>query len=318
MNEPSAPTGSDAPPLPEAVLAGERSESLRINGLRLLCRQWGDPRAPALVLLHGLRGYSGTWRALAAALSGEYHLIAFDQRGRGESDWDPEQNYYTDAYLADLEQVVDTLGLERFALLGHSMGGTTAYVYAAAHPQRLAALLIEDIAPGSSAQGPGAQRILAEMATLPETFSSWAEAREYWRAKRPTVGDAALEQRVAESMRIRGDGVVTWRYDARGIRQTRMHPDAARVVDLWPVVARIKVPTVVIRGEKSDFCPLPTVERMSAMNAHITSVSVPNASHYVHDDAPLLFTNHVRDFLRRCGWSPARTPNRISPIQEMP
>ncbi len=100
------------------------------------------------------------------------------------------------------------------------------------------------------------------------------------------------------------DGAITWRYDARGIRQTRMHPDPARVVDLWPVVARITVPTLVIRGEKSDFCPLPTVERMSAINSHITSVSVPNASHYVHDDAPVPFTKHVRDFLRRCGWSP--------------
>ena len=304
MSKSSAPTVSDAPPLPEVVLAGERSESLRVNGLRLFCRQWGDPRAPALVLLHGLRGYSGTWRALAAALCGEYRLIAFDQRGRGESDWDPGQNYYTDAYLSDLEQVVDTLGLERFALLGHSMGGTTAYVYAAQHPQRLAALLIEDIAPGSSAEGPGAQRIVTEMAALPESFASWADARTYWRAKRPTVSDAAIEQRVAESLRMRGDGAVTWRYDARGIRQTRLHPDPARLVDLWPIVRRITVPAMIVRGEKSDFCPLPTVERVCAMNSQFTSVTVPNASHYVHDDAPIPFTNHVREFLMRCGWSP--------------
>lgn len=302
---------SDAPALPEAVLADERTEAVHVNGLRLLCRHWGDSRAPALVMLHGLRGYSGTWRALAGALAGEYHLIALDQRGRGESDWDPGQNYYTDAYLSDLAGVVDHLGLGRFALLGHSMGGTTAYVYAAQYPQRLTALLIEDIAPDSSAKGPGAQRIVAEMATLPESFASWADARRYWRAKRPTVGDEALEQRVAESMRMRADGVVTWRYDSQGIRQTRMHPDPSRVVDLWPVVARITVPTLVIRGEKSDFCPLPTVQHMCAMNTHITSVSVPNASHYVHDDAPTPFTNHVREFLRRCGWRPGALSQAI-------
>lgn len=307
------PLANDAPPLAETPLAGERTQTVCVNGLRLLCRHWGDPGAPALVLLHGLRGYSGTWRALAAALSGEYHLVAFDQRGRGESDWDPEQNYYTDAYFADLERVVDTLGLERFALLGHSMGGTTAYVYAARHPQRLAALLIEDIAPGSSAEGPGAQRIVMEMATLPVSFPSWAEARRYWRAKRPTVSDGALEQRVAESLRMRADGVVTWRYDAQGIRQTRLHPDPARIVDLWPIVRRITVPTMIIRGEKSDFCPLPTVERVCAQNPRLASVTVPGASHYVHDDAPLAFTKLVREFLMRCGWSPGALaqPNLI-------
>lgn len=303
MDGPSHGDASGAP-APEALLPGERTQFIRVNGLRLLCRHWGDPRAPALLLLHGLRGYSGTWRGLAAALCGGYHLIALDQRGRGESDWDPGQNYYTDAYLADLAAVVDHLGLERFALVGHSMGGTTAYVYAAEHPQRVAALLIEDIAPGSSIEGAGAKRIVAEMATLPDSFASWAEARRYWREKRPTVSDAALEQRVAESMRMGCDGAITWRYDARGIRQTRMLPDPTRIVDLWPVVARITVPTLVIRGERSDFCPLPTVERMCATNTHITSVTVPNASHYVHDDAPVPFNQHVREFLRRCGWSP--------------
>src|SRR5581483_11652194 len=136
--------GTDAAGMtPEAV--AERTRPLRVNGLRLFCREWGKTDAPPLVLLHGLRGFSGTWRALAAALAGQFRLIAFDQRGRGESDWDPGHNYYTDAYLSDLEGVVDQLGLARFGLIGHSMGGTTSYVYAARHPERLAALVIEDI-----------------------------------------------------------------------------------------------------------------------------------------------------------------------------
>lgn len=293
---------SSAAPLAEMPLANERTEFLSVNGLRLLCRRWGDPGAPALVLLHGLRGFSGTWRQLASELSTDYHLVALDQRGRGESDWDTEQNYYTDSYLADLEGVVDRLGLERFALLGHSMGGATAYVYADRHPQRLSALLIEDIAPGSSTGGAGAERILAEMAALPEGFPNWAEARRYWRARRPSIGESALEQRLAESLREACDGSITWRYDARGIRRTRMHPDPARAIDLWPLVQRLEVPTLIIRGEKSDFCPLDTVERMRTLNPVISYATVANASHYVHDDALMAFAEHVRQFLTRCGW----------------
>ena len=303
MNGPSHEMLSDSPPRPVVPLSNERAQVISVNGLRLLCRHWGDASAPAVVLLHGLRGFSGTWRTLAASLAGDHHLIALDQRGRGDSDWDVHHNYYTDAYLADLEGVLDQLGLARFALLGHSMGGTTSYVYASRHPERLAALIIEDIAPGSSVRGRGAERIVAEMATLPESFGTWEEARRYWRAQRPGISEAALEQRLVENLREDPNGKIAWRYDARGIRETRMNPDRSRIIDLWPVIGKLDVPTLIIRGERSDFCPAETVDEVCRRNARIAQVSVPNASHYVHDDAPTQFAEHVRGFLIRCGWT---------------
>jgi pimeloyl-ACP methyl ester carboxylesterase len=275
----------------------ERTQRLRVGGLRLFCREWGRTDAPPLVLLHGLRGFSGTWRALAAALSDRFRLIAFDQRGRGESDWDPQHNYYTDTYLSDLESVVDQLELARFGLLGHSMGGTTSYVYAARHPERLAALVIEDIAPGSSVSGAGAQRIVREMQSMPPGFASWTEARQYWRALRPSLSAAAIEQRVVESLREAPTGRIVWRYDAEGIRQTRVAPDPARAVDLWPIIEQIKTPTLIVRGDASDFCPASTVMMMCERNPNIRAVTIAGAGHYVHDDAPAEFNSHVREFL---------------------
>ena len=288
----SSCTESAAAPFP-----GERTRYLQVNGLRLLCREWGRTDAAPLVLLHGLRGFSGTWRGLASELSHRYRLIAFDQRGRGESDWDPQRNYYTDTYLSDLEGVVDQLALERFALLGHSMGGTTSYVYADRHPERLVALVIEDIAPGSSVSGAGAQRIVSEMEAMPAGFDSWVEARQYWRKLRPSLSAAAIEQRVVESLRAEPNGRIGWRYDAEGICQTRIAPDPGRMVDLWPVVERIRTPTLIIRGERSDFCPAVTVAKMCSLNSEMRAVSIGQAGHYVHDDAPAEFVTHVREFL---------------------
>lgn len=286
-------------PVPPAWLPDERTETIRCNGLRILCRLWGSRDLPPLVLLHGLRGFSGTWRSLAAALSSRYQLIAPDQRGRGNSDWDPDCNYYTDAYLADLEALVAHFGLDRFALLGHSMGGTTSYVYADRHPEKLTALLIEDIAPGSSSVGAGAKRIVAEMAALPGGFASWDAAREYWRARRPSVSADALEQRVAESLRLSADGRITWRYDSDGIARTRLDPDPARVVNLWPIVERLSVPTLILRGAQSDFCPADTVAEMCRRNSRLESLEIPQAGHYVHDDNFPAFTAGVTDFLAR-------------------
>lgn len=286
-----------APPEPTRLLDGEQEHRIANGPIGLRVREWGDPDAPALVLLHGLRGYSGTWRNLASALSDRWRMIALDARGRGESDWDPARNYYTDAYLSDLETVVDGLGLERFVLLGHSMGGTTSYCYAARHPERLDGLIVEDITAGSSVKGAGSERIRREMAALPTSFSDWGAARAYWRGLRPDVSDAAIEERLFESMRGDDDGKIVWRYDAAGIAATRVDPDPARVVDLHPVIAAIRTPTLVIRGDRSDFCNLAKVEALEAQNPVLTHATVAQASHYVHDDAPSIFERLVEGFL---------------------
>lgn len=288
---------SGAPPIPVAALESERTCRLFSGGVGIHVHQWGDPDAPAIVLLHGLRGYSGTWRNLAASLSERWRLIAFDARGRGQSDWDAGRNYYTDAYLADLEAVVDALGLQRFALVGHSMGGTTSYCYAAKHTERLEALVVEDITAGSSVAGAGFERIVAEMAALPTRFPSWRDARAYWRKLRPNVAHAAIEERLFESMREDANGEVIWRYDAEGIAATRINPDPARVVDLHPVITSIRTPTLVIRGGRSDFCNLGKVEELEAQNHVLTHASVSEASHYVHDDAPESFLRLLEGFL---------------------
>ncbi len=289
---------SRRPPRPAEKLEGEREYFISTqDDLKLRVREWGSPAAPAMVLLHGLRGFSGTWRTLAKAMSRDWRLIAIDQRGRGESDWDPAANYYTDSYLADLESLVSRLNLGRFALLGHSMGGTTAYVYAAANPDRLDALIIEDIAPGASVSGEGAKRIKQEMAGLPADFEDWTKARDYWRRLRPTVSEDALEQRLSESLRETASGRIGWRYDAAGISRTRLHPDPMRIVDLSPVVGAIRTPSLVIRGERSDFCRLETILDMEVGNPVFAHVTVAGASHYVHDDAPELFAGLVQGFL---------------------
>lgn len=298
---------SNHAPLPSRQLPGERESFVTgSGGLKLRVREWGDPAGRPIVLLHGLRGFSGTFRGLAAALGGEWRLISLDQRGRGESEWDPDRNYYTDAYLADLEALVDQLALGRFVLLGHSMGGTTSYVYAARNPERLDAVIIEDIAPGSSISGAGADRIKAEMAALPVRFADWEEARRYWRQARPTVSEAALEERLAESLRETPEGDVSWRYDAAGISATRLDPDPARVVDLWPAVEAITVPSFVIRGGRSDFCRLDTVLEMERRNPRFAHATIETASHYVHDDAPALFNALVQGFLAGIRSSAAR------------
>ena len=171
------------------------------------------------------------------------------------SDWDPNREYFTKSYVADLLGVVDALELRRFILLGHSMGGSTAFVFTATFPERVRALIVEDTGPGSSAASEGSDRIRRELSSTPVTFASRDAARAYWRESRPTATPQSIEDRLISMMVEQPDGSMRWRLDMAGIAEARRHPDPARIADLWPPVRALSCPTLVLRGEKSDFLP---------------------------------------------------------------
>ncbi len=277
----------------------QRDYVLPSGGLKLYVTEWGDPGARPLIMLHGIRGYAETFAGLAARLPAGFRVIAYDQRGRGRSAWDPGGNYYTDAYVADLAAVADTLGLDSFDLLGHSMGGINAIVYAATHPGRVGRLIIEDAGPGAFETSAGATRIQRELAATPAQFESWEEASQYMRALRPSVTEDARQQRLLNMLKPGDAGGYTWRYDHAGIAAARLHPDPSRVVALAPYVQALACPTLVIRGGRSDYLQPEMAQGMSELNPRISVVEIPEAGHYVHDDQPEHFARVVGDFLLR-------------------
>ena len=273
------------------------SHVVQVNGLACRYLQWGEADSPPVLLLHGLRSYARTWEPVAQALSGSHRLIAPDFRGRGESGWDPQCSYRTDTYVSDMENLAALLGLKRFAIVGHSMGGTVAYAYAARHPDQVTALVIEDIGPGSSTETAGATRILSEMADTPSRFGSLEEVRAYWRGIRPDITEEALASRIENTVRPLGDGGYEWRLDMAGIAEARRTPDPTGAVDLWSCVDELRCPTLVVRGARSDFLPAGTCEQMALRQPLLRWEQVPDAGHYVHDDNPAVFIDLVRGFL---------------------
>lgn len=276
------------------------------DGLRLRWVEWGDAKAPALVALHGLRSFAHTWEPVALPLQDRFRIIALDQRGRGLSDWDPQRRYYTEHYVRDLEVLVAHLALRRFVLIGHSMGGANAFVFAARHPEHLAGLVIEDMGPGASANSAGAERIRRELQATPDRFEDWGAAASFWRSQRPNVPDSAIEARVRHSMKQGADGRVYWRHDAEGIAQARLAATPAQLVDLWPHVDALSMATLVLRGQYSDFLARSTAEDMCRRNARIRVVDVPDATHYVHDDNLVGFEQGLHAFLADpalAGWA---------------
>ena len=279
----------------EAARGLPREAWVRSGELNLRLVEWGSPQAPAILMLHGLRSYAYTWEPVALPLLPDWRVIALDQRGRGRSDWDPAGDYHTDAYVRDLEAVVDNLSLQRFVLLGHSMGGINALVYASRHADRLAALVVEDAGPGASASSSGSDRIKRELRETPPSFANWHEAAEFWRKLRPNISAAALQSRVMHSLKQDHDGRLVWCHDAAGIAEARLNATPDRHVDLWPHVEALSMPTLLIRGARSDYLSAGAANDMCQRNPCIRLAEVAAATHYVHDD-------NLSDFNRVLQW----------------
>ena len=121
---------------------------IALNGLSFHYLDWGNEHLPHGVLLHGDGLTAHTWDMAAPLLRDRYHLIALDQRGHGDTDWTPEVTDDTSHLMvADVHAFLAFLGYDQIALIGMSMGGMNALRYAAAHPQRLNALVIVDVGP---------------------------------------------------------------------------------------------------------------------------------------------------------------------------
>lgn len=132
-----------------AKYGGPPSQFIEIGGgVTVHLRDEGPKDAPVIVLLHGSNADLRTWEPWAAALKQQYRVIRFDQVGHGLTGPDPADDYSRDNYVEDVLQVADKLGLDTFILGGNSMGGKHALAFAAAHPERVAGLVLVDASGG--------------------------------------------------------------------------------------------------------------------------------------------------------------------------
>jgi pimeloyl-ACP methyl ester carboxylesterase len=259
-----------------------------IDGLRFRYLEWGTSGAEPIVLVHGFSSTADAWARVGESLAAEFHVVAPDLRGHGNTDWDAQQRYTDEQLAADVRALVQHLNLRPFTLVGHSMGGAVGFTYAARYPDDLTRLVIEDSAP----MPPG--RIIPEPRS---TFASRAEVEASVRAAQPNMPEAALQQRVDVYYRERPDGTWGYRADVIGVRRARREQDPDT---LWADVRNVKCPTLVIRaGGEPPLVSEQTAERLTRENPRIEVVTVPGANHNIHFAHFEAFMPLLRQFLSR-------------------
>lgn len=267
--------------------------TVRVNGITLHYLDWGPAEAPPVVLLHGITGHARVWDHLAERLLPGRRVLALDQRGHGDSDPAPDDDYRVGAMADDVAAFAGSLRLDRFALVGHSMGGRIAIKYAADHAARLERLVIIDIGPDINLAG--LQRVRDMMAKSPERIESEEWAVEYIRRANPLQDVRMLRERVRHGLKRLPDGELTWKY-AKGLRDM-MREGRRDAVDLWEPLPRIPCPTLIVRGAESDILAPEVAKKMAERLPDGRVVEIEGAGHTVPADRPEEFVREIRAFL---------------------
>ena len=265
--------------------------SVQVDGMTFHYLEWGQEGNPLVVMLHGGSQQAHSWDFVSLPLSEDFHIIAMDQRGHGDSDWAADGDYTIEAHQQDIDGFVGALGLANFHLIGHSMGGRNSYVWASRNSDKLRSLVIVDTGPVAQSRGRNRIQNFRELPDELDSFEEFADrVQEYTgRTREQTLG--ALKY----SIRERADGKWTWKYDKLLRTPGRQGPVWSQE-QLWEAVAKITCPTLVVRGGNSDIFADETMREMQQVISSCQIVTVPGAGHLVAGDNPVDFLAAVRSF----------------------
>jgi len=251
-------------------------------------RLYGDEAKPKLVFLHGLMGYAQNWRSVVRAFEKDYHILTYDQRGHGKS-FHAQDSYSPENYAEDLRFLLDHLGWQKVILVGHSMGGRNALHFTYRYPDRVKALVIEDIGP--EANRDGIERIENILANIGGPF----ETKEAAKNQIFSLYDPVLANYLFANMEEKPDGKVDWRFDKRGILESLYY---GRERSRWEEVESLRCPCLVIRGGNSEDLSEEVLQKMLASNPRIKAHTIEGVGHWVHFEALEEFNRVLGAFLQ--------------------
>lgn len=274
--------------------------------LRLHYVDWGNPDAPPLILQHGGRDHCRSWDWVAEELAQDWHVIAPDLRGHGDSAWAPDGNYETNAFVYDFAQLVHTLGHDQVTIVSHSLGGNIATRYTALYPEKVRKLVnIEGLGPSATTR---AER---EAAGYANRFRDWIEKRRASAGRLPrrypTIGAALARMKEENSfltddqarhLTVHGasrneDGTWSWKFDPYLNVWPFEDTPQERLDELWQAIT---CPVLLLYGNDS-WATSPTKDGRDKLFRNARVSDFEDAGHWLHHDQFDRFMAEVRAFL---------------------
>lgn len=288
LGEAAATAGID---VPEIVLPEEHHVILRKMRFRYL--DWGSAGRPVVLFLHGGGLTAHTWDLACLLLRRDYHCLALDLRGHGDSEWSPEMDYGLEAHAADVEALVDLLAPDDLTVVGMSLGGLAAIGYAGRHAARLRRLVLVDVGPDMRIEG---SRRIAEFIAAPAEFDSIEAVVERALSFNPRRDARLLRRSLLHNLRRLPDGTLTWKHDRRHRGQVDPDEWARRRRALWKDIPSITCPVLVVRGARSDVFHDEDASKLAQSLPRGEWVRIADAGHTVQGDNPKALVAELRRF----------------------
>ena len=295
------PGTAHAPQMP-----GPTSHSYFSQRLRLHYVDWGNKDAPPLLLLHGGRDHCRAWDWVAQALRPDWHIIAPDLRGHGDSEWPSDGNYTMPAFIYDLAQLIHQQRLAPVNIIAHSLGGNIALRYTGIMPDAVKKLVaIEGVGPAPKQVAERGKIGIAERmqgwiderrslaGRLPRRYASIEDAFRRMQEANRRLSPQQARHLTEHGVNQNEDGTYSWKFDnyVRAMRSQDM--TQAEVEQLW---SRITCPTLLVYGNES-WASNPEKDGRIRHFHNARVVAFSGAGHWVHHDRLDAFLAEVRDFL---------------------
>ena len=286
--------------------SGPTSQTFVSQRLKLNYFDWGNNDKPPLVMVHGGRDHARNWDWAAEQLRDDWHVVAMDHRGHGDSDWVSDGNYHSNDMVYDLAQLVHQLGAGPVTIVSHSMGGNVALRYAGVFPDMVKKIVaIEGLGPSPSRQGEMRQT------PYPERFAEWIGKKRAASGRSPrkykSIEDAFarmieensyLTEEQARHLTIHGvtrneDGTYTWKFDP--------HLNVWGVEDiadefLHEIWGAITAPTLLLYGADS-WASNPEKDGRIVHFNNAEVIEFEQAGHWLHHDQFERFMQTLKEFL---------------------
>lgn len=274
--------------------------------LRLHYVDWGNPTAPPLLLVHGGRDHCRNWDWVAEQLSSQFHIIAPDLRGHGDSQWSVDGTYMMAGYIYDLAQLIHQQKLAPVTIVAHSLGGNIALRYTGLYPENVARLVsIEGLGPSPKmlaeryARGFPArmrdwideQRKLS--GRLPRRYATIEDAFARMQEENKHLSPAQARHLTQHGVNQNEDGTYSWKFD-NYVRSWPPYDMTQEDVEaLW---ARITCPTLLVYGKES-WASNPQTDGRAKHFSNARVETFERAGHWVHHDRLPEFMTLLRAFL---------------------
>lgn len=249
-----------------------------------------------IVFIHGLMAFSANWRKIASRLENEFQCLIYDQRGHGRS-FKPETGYAPEDFAEDLNKITDELGWKEFHLVGHSMGGRNAMVFADLYPEKVKTLVIEDMGPDTDPEVFQYYTQLFEV--IPTPFQSKEEVKNFFdhtflQKFKPKEPPQVLSTFLQANIEEKTNGTFDWRFSKNAVLEI-VHEGHKK--NRWDELSNFKMPVYLIRGENSHVLSRETFEKMLGANNQIKGLEIKNVGHWVHFEKYEEFVTELRNWI---------------------